>query len=82
MRTSFEETIDGGTEPDLIEVADWRARFEVARALSRGEEPERVRQSVIRRFREELVAESYGDYTDEVLMAAVQRGVEHALTRF
>jgi hypothetical protein len=79
MRTSGEATLRCGTNPDLIEVAEWRARFEVGRALSRGEQPERVRQSVIRRFREELVAESFGDYADEVLMAAIQRGVEDAL---
>jgi hypothetical protein len=79
MRTMSAATIGGGTDPDLIAVAEWRARFEVGRALSRGEEPERVRRAVIRRFREELDAESFGDYADEALMAAMQRGVEHAL---
>ncbi len=81
MRTSSVAAIGGGTDPDLIAVAEWRARFEVGRALSRGEAPEWVRQSVIQRFREELVAESFGEYADEVLMAAMQRGVEMALTQ-
>jgi hypothetical protein len=79
MRTPVAATIGGGTDPDLIAVAEWRARFEVGRALSKGEEPWMVRQSVIRRFREELVAESFGEYADEALMAAMQRGVEDAL---
>jgi hypothetical protein len=79
MRTTCTAMIAGGTDPGLIEVAKWRARFEVGRALSRGENPERVRQTVIRRFREELVAESFGEYADEVLMVAMQRGVEDAL---
>jgi hypothetical protein len=81
MRTTSVAAIGGGTDPDLIAVAEWRAHFEVGRALSRGEEPARVRQSVIRRFREELVAESYGEYVDEALMAAMQRGVEMALAQ-
>ena len=71
--------IGGGTDPELIAVAGWRARFEVGRALSRGEEPGWVRQAVIRRFREDLDAESFGEYADEALMAAMQRGVEDAL---
>lgn len=79
MRTSGGETIGCGTDSDLIEVAEWRARFEVSRALSRGESPEVVRRTVIDRFREEIIAESFGDYADEVLMAAVQRSVEDAL---
>ena len=79
MRTTSAVTIGGGTDPDLIAVAEWRARFEVGRALSRGEEPGSVRLAVIRRFREELDAESFGEYADEVLMAAMQRGVEEAL---
>jgi hypothetical protein len=81
MRTNSTGTIGGGTDPDLIAVAEWRGRFEVGRALSRGEGPERVRREVIVRFREELVADSFGDYSDEVLMAAMQRGVEDALAQ-
>ena len=52
MRTTCAATLAGGTDPGLIEVADWRARFEVGRALSRGEAPDAVRHAVIRRFRE------------------------------
>jgi hypothetical protein len=80
MRTATAATIAGGTDPELIEVAEWRARFEVGRGLSRGETPGEVRQAVIRRFREELGVESYGEYADEALMAALQRGVEDALS--
>ena len=81
MRMGIDMRIGGGTDPGLIEVAEWRARFEVSRALSRGERPEYVRRAIIRRFRAELVAESFGEYADEVLMAAMQREVEDALVR-
>jgi len=80
MRSFSAESLANGTDAELIEVADWRARFEVARALARGEDPDRVRRLVIERFRDEIQAESFGEYTDEVLMAAMQRGVDHALT--
>jgi hypothetical protein len=73
--------LGGGTDPDLIAAAVWRAKFEVGRALSRGDEPGRARQAIIGRFREELHAESFGEYVDEVLMAAMQRGVEDALVQ-
>ncbi len=79
MRTIGTATIGNGTDPDLIAVAEWRGRFEVSRALSRGVAPERVRQEVIGRFREDLVAESFGEYADEVLMAAMQRGGRECL---
>ncbi len=79
MRTASLANFQGGTDPSLVELAKWRARFEVGRALSRGEAPELARDSIIRRFREELMTESFGAYADEVLMAAVQRGVEAAL---
>ena len=81
MRTITTATIAVGTDPDLIEVAEWRARFEVGRGLSRGEAPDEVREAVIRRFREELDVESYGEYADEALMAALQRTVEAALSQ-
>jgi hypothetical protein len=74
-------TFRAGTDPDLIEAAVWRAKFEISRALSRGEEPGRARQAIIGRFLEELHAESFGEYVDEVLMAAMQRGVEDALVQ-
>ncbi len=74
-------TFAAGTDPDLIAAAIWRAKFEVGRALSRGVEPGRARQAIIGRFREELHAESFGEYADEVLMAAMQRGVEDALVQ-
>ncbi len=80
MRTNGEARIGAGTDPGLLEVAGWRARFEVNRALSRGEEPEGVRTCVIRRFRADIDAESFGEWADEALMAALQRGVEAALT--
>lgn len=79
MRMSGLAKFQNGTDPSLIELAKWRGRFEVGRALSRGEAPELARDSIIRRFREELMSESFGTYADEVLMAAVQRGVEAAL---
>ena len=80
MRTTTAATMARGTDPDLIEVAEWRARFEVGRALSRGEAPGEVYDAIIGRFREELGVESYGEYADEVLMAALQRTVEAALS--
>jgi hypothetical protein len=68
-----------GTDPDLIEVARWRARFEVGRGLTHGQGPDEVRRDVLERFREDLIAESFGDYADEVLMAALQREIDDML---
>ncbi len=79
MRNETGIRIVGGTDPDLIEVAETRARFEVWRALSLGLEPAEVRRAVLGRFLDEISAESYGHYADESLMAAMQRAVEEAL---
>lgn len=81
MRTNGATLIGAGTDPGLLEVAGWRAQFEVSRALSRGEEPGGVRTCVIEKFRADIAAESFGEWADETLMAALQRGVEVALTR-
>jgi hypothetical protein len=79
MRSANPSTLGQGTDPDLIEVARWRARFEVGRGLTLGQGPEQVRRDVLGRFRDELVAESFGDYADEVLMAALQREIDDML---
>ncbi len=79
MRNAQGAIISSGTDPDLIEVVRWRARFEVGRALSHGLGSDEVRREVLGRFREELLAESFGDYADEVLMAALQREIDEAL---
>jgi hypothetical protein len=79
MRIEKGARIVGGTDPDLIEVAEARARFEVWRGLSSGLEPEEIRRTVLGRFLDEISAESYGHYADESLMAAMQRAVEAAL---
>jgi hypothetical protein len=68
-----------GTDPDLIEVARWRARFEVGRGLSHGQGADEVRREILGRFRDELMSESFGPYADEALMAAVQREIDDAL---
>ncbi len=73
MRIANGATIARGTDPSLVELALWRARFEVSRGLSRGQSPEKVREAVVMRFRLELEQESYGDYTDELLMSVIQR---------
>jgi hypothetical protein len=79
MRNAQGTFIAQGTDPDLIEVARWRARFEVGRGLSHGQGPDEVRREILSRFRDEMLAESFGAYTDEALMAAVQREIDEAL---
>jgi hypothetical protein len=79
MRSVLSSTVSQGTDPALIEVARWRARFEVGRGLTLGLEPEEVRRDVLERFRDELIAESFGDYSDEILMAALQREIDDML---
>jgi hypothetical protein len=79
MRSAEESIIAQGTDPSLIEVARWRARFEVGRGLTLGQGPEDVRREVLGRFREVLSVESFGDYADEVLMAALQREIDDML---
>ena len=79
MRIASAAIIARGTSLELIQVAEWRARFEVWRGLSKGQEPSEVRRGVVSRFRHELGEESFGEYTDERLMAAIQREVEVAL---
>ncbi len=79
MRSVEGTSVVQGTDPSLIEVARWRARFEVSRGLVHGQEPEQVRRDVLERFRDELIAESFGDYADEVLMAALQREIDDML---
>lgn len=73
--------IIGGTDPDLIEVAETRARFEVWRGLCLGLNPNEIRRVVLGRFLDEISAESYGHYADESLMAAMQRAVDAALVQ-
>ena len=80
MRSASVATdLSRGTELDLIELARWRARFEVGRCLHQGFDPEDARRETIHRFRDELNEESFGDYADEALMAAFQREVECAI---
>ncbi len=79
MRSSQDFGFAQGTDPDLIEVARWRARFEVCRGLTLGQEPDEVRRDILARFRDELIAESFGTYADEVLMAALQREIDDML---
>jgi hypothetical protein len=79
MRTAYTSNLGQGTDPDLVEFATWRARFEVTRGLAKGQSPREVRQDILRRFRLELEVESFGDYADERLMAAMQREIEAAL---
>ena len=80
MRVKDRITLRGGTKVDLLEMAAWRARFEVCRGLAGGADPDEVRREIIGRFREEIAIESFGEYADETLMAALQREVEAALS--
>ena len=79
MRIEKGTKIAGGTDPDLIEIAEARARFEVWRGRTSGLEPQEIRRAVLGRFLDEIGAESYGHYADESLMAAMQRAVDAAL---
>ena len=79
MRIANASNLGQGTDPDLVELATWRARFEVTRGLAKGHSPCEVREDILRRFRLKLEAESFGDYADERLMAAMQREIEAVL---
>jgi hypothetical protein len=79
MRDGTWTGLSEGTNPDLIEGVRWRARFEVSRGLNHGLGAEAVRRAILDRFRGELLAESFGEYADEMLMAALQREIEDCL---
>ena len=74
-----ETALKDGTSCDLVAAATLGARIATRARVALGEDEATIRRQVVERFRDELAAESYGDFIDETLMAAVQRGVEAVL---
>jgi hypothetical protein len=78
MRTCGRE-VSRGTPKDLIRAATLGARIAARRRLAEGVEEARVWQEVVGHYARDLRDEGYGDYEQETLMSAVQRGIDEAL---
>lgn len=74
------QTIERGTDVELVGAAELRARMTARRLRTAGWDDDRILDEVVADFRADLEAESFGLYEDETLMSAVQRGVRDVLS--
>ena len=79
MRHVCTTTVSRGTPKDLIRAASLGARVATRWRRAEGQDDDKIRREVLAQFRADMLSESYGEYADETIMAAVQRSLEDVL---